>query len=143
MQEVERSALVPRPASRLFELVNDVASYPRRFNWCSRGEVLERDEHGMLARMTVSIGGMQATFSTRNEFAAPERISMRLAEGPFSHLEGLWTFTPLGDLGSRISLNMRFDFAGRLLNSALAAGFHQFADRMVDDFVRAAMADPA
>jgi ribosome-associated toxin RatA of RatAB toxin-antitoxin module len=30
--------------------------------------------------------------------------------------------------------------AGKLVGSALAAGFHKLADHMVDDFVRAALA---
>jgi ribosome-associated toxin RatA of RatAB toxin-antitoxin module len=140
VSRVERSALVPRSQAFLYELVNDFESYPRRFAWCVKAEALEQDAEHKVARMTLSLGGMNVVFTTRNRLEPPSRIAMSLVEGPFTSLEGVWEFRALGEHGAKISLVLSFEPAGRLLGGALALGFHRVADHMVDDFVRAAMA---
>ena len=143
MSRIERSALVPRPQAFLYGLVDDFESYPRRFSWCRKAEALERGPDHALARMTVEVGGVNVVFTTRNRLEPPERIGLSLVEGPFTKLEGAWTFKALGEQGAKISLVLSFEPAGRLLGGALALGFQRVADHMVDDFVRAAMAAPA
>ena len=41
MQTIRRSALVEHSTARMFDLVNDIAAYPRRFDWCSAAELIE------------------------------------------------------------------------------------------------------
>ena len=63
---------------------------------------------------------------------------MHLVEGPLKALEGEFTFAPLGDEGSRIALALDFEYSGVLAGAALRLGFQGVANRLVDDFVRAA-----
>ena len=51
MPTVRRSALVSQPPEVLFDLVNDVAAYPRRFGWCSRAQILEHSDQHLVARL--------------------------------------------------------------------------------------------
>ena len=46
MPTITRSALVEHSAARMFDLVNDVEAYPRRFAWCSGAEVIVFDLPG-------------------------------------------------------------------------------------------------
>lgn len=138
MTQIHRSALVARPAPLMFALVNDVAAYPRHFDWCTSAQVLARGEGFQVARLDLRLGGLRASLTTRNTLSPPERIEMTLVEGPFRALEGAWHFTPLGEVGSKVELILDFEVAGRLLGSALALGFQKLADRMVAEFVRAA-----
>ncbi|MCX7555630.1 type II toxin-antitoxin system RatA family toxin [Xanthomonadaceae bacterium JHOS43] len=138
MTQIHRSALVARPAPLMFSLVNDVAAYPRRFDWCEAAQVLERDAALQVARLDLRMGGLRTSFTTRNRLFPDERIEMALVDGPFRALTGLWRFTPLGEAGSKVELMMDFEVAGKLVGSALAVGFQRLADRMVGDFVRAA-----
>ncbi len=138
MTQIHRSALVARPASLMFALVNDVAAYPRRFEWCEAAQVLEQDAATQVARLDVRMGGLRTAFTTRNRLYPAERIEMALVDGPFRALSGTWRFTPLGEAGSKVELLMDFEVAGKLVGSALALGFQRLADRMVGDFVRAA-----
>ena len=138
MTQIHRSALVARPAPLMFALVNDVAAYPRRFDWCEAAQVLERDAAMQVARLDLRMGGLRTAFTTRNLLFPDERIEMALVDGPFRALTGLWRFTPLGEAGSKVELMMDFEVAGKLVGSALALGFQRLADRMVSDFVRAA-----
>lgn len=138
MSRVERSALIRQDASRMFALVNEVGDYPRRFDWCSAARVLERDASSMLARLDLKVAGMALGFTTRNRWQDARRIELTLVEGPFRRLAGAWSFDPLAEDACKVSLRLDFEVAGRLVGSALARGFRGLADRLVDDFVRAA-----
>jgi len=143
MTTIHRSALVAQPPAKLYALVNDVEGYPRRFDWCTSSEVIERAEHRMVARLDVRVAGMPVSFTTRNTLCPVERIELALAEGPFRKFGGAWTFDPIGEAGCRVGLRLQFELAGKLLGSALALGFTGFADRLVDDFCRVARQEAA
>ncbi|RMD79260.1 MAG: type II toxin-antitoxin system RatA family toxin, partial [Gammaproteobacteria bacterium] len=64
----------------------------------------------------------------------PKMIEMRLVEGPFRHLQGFWRFEPVGEGGCRVSLDLEFEFASRLMGLALGPVFHQIANTLVEAF---------
>ncbi|MBS0514433.1 MAG: type II toxin-antitoxin system RatA family toxin [Proteobacteria bacterium] len=135
--QIRRSAIVRHSCARMFDLVNDVEAYPRRFNWCADARVLAREADALIARLDLRLGGMTQSFSTRNTPEAPHRIAMLLVEGPFRALHGAWTFAALGEDGCKIALALDFDYSG-VMGPVLRAGFQKLADRMVDEFCREA-----
>ena len=141
MPLITRSALVEHAAARMFDLVNDVAAYPRRFAWCSGAEVMESTPDRMLARLELGIGGISTWFTTENRLAPPHRIVMDLRDGPFRRLEGQWEFHSLDESACRVTLRLDFEPRSRLLMPAVRLGLQGLADRMVDDFVRGADAE--
>ena len=138
MTQIHRHALIRHSAARMFGLVNDVASYPRRFSWCESSEVIESSDTHMLARLDIRVAGMRISFTTRNALEYPHRIKLALQEGPFSEFSGEWVFHALDEDASKISLAMDFEVQNKLIGSALAIGFQSLADRLVDDFCREA-----
>ncbi|WP_068828287.1 type II toxin-antitoxin system RatA family toxin [Pseudomonas sp. BMS12] len=135
---IQRSALLPYPAQALYDLVNDVASYPQFLPWCSASEVLEVSESQMRASLTVAKGNISQRFMTRNSLVPGQAIEMQLEEGPFSQLQGLWEFKALGDKACKISLDLTFDYAGPLVRATLGPLFTQAANTMVDAFCQRA-----
>lgn len=135
---IERSALLPYPAQALYELVNDVASYPQFLPWCSASQVLESSASEMRASLTLAKAGMRQSFTTCNRLVPGQSIEMQLVEGPFSRLHGLWTFTVLNDNACKISLDLSFDYAGALMRATLGPLFTQAANTMVDAFCQRA-----
>ncbi len=124
----------------MFGLVDRVEDYPSRFAWCTGVAVVERTDAFVVARLDLTHAKLSTSFTTRNRRVPHERIEMHLVDGPFSALDGAWQFKPLGDDGSKVTLDLRWQVSNRLVGSALALGFHSLADRLVDDFVRAALA---
>jgi len=122
----------------MFGLVNDVASYPRRFAWCEDAHVLEQSDTHMLARLEVRVAGMPVAFTTRNTLEEPTRIGLQLVDGPFTALEGQWRFHSLAEDACKVSLDLDFEVAGKLMGSALAIAFGGLGDQMLDDFCREA-----
>lgn len=133
MIEIRRSAIVPFTPAQMFDLVNDVEAYPKRFGWCDAAEVLEREDNVLVARLDLKFAGIRQSFTTRNTTDKPHSLAMKFVEGPFRSLDGVFTFQALGDVGCKIALALDFDYAG-LGGSVLKVGFQQLANRMVDDF---------
>ncbi|HLV18356.1 MAG TPA: type II toxin-antitoxin system RatA family toxin [Pseudomonas sp.] len=135
---IQRSALLPYPAQALYDLVNDVASYPEFLPWCSASEVLESSEAQMRASLTVAKGGISQRFITRNQLVPGESIVMELEQGPFRQLHGIWHFKALTDKACKISLDLSFDYDGPLIKATLGPLFNQAANTMVDAFCQRA-----
>lgn len=123
----------------MYELVVDFPRYPEFLRWCTDTELLERRDDGITARLHVRFGALRTSFATRNTNDPGRSVRLELAEGPFRHLEGLWTFRQLGEEGSRVILEMSFEFSGAL-GGVAGVAFQRLADRMVNDFVARAHA---
>ncbi|WP_373188122.1 type II toxin-antitoxin system RatA family toxin [Halopseudomonas sp.] len=138
MTHIHRSALLPYPAYRLYELVNRVEHYPEFLPWCSRAEVLHETQDEMRARLTVAKAGMSSAFTTRNSMVPGERIELRLEDGPFSDLNGVWEFKALGEHACKITLDLNFHYAGPVVKATLGPLFNQAANNMVEAFCQRA-----
>ena len=134
LMEIKRTIWVLHPAAEMYQLVLDVNAYPAFLSWCVGAEVLEQNDTLQLASLEVSIAGLRQTFATRNRLVPGEQLSLELLEGPFRYLSGRWDFTPLGDKGSKVTLNLAFDFSSSLLSGAFRRGFANVADKLVYDF---------
>ena len=138
MREVKRSALIAETPARMFSLINDIERYPEFVPWCTAARVESRKEGEAVATLTIKRGPLRAEFTTRNLLEPGKRVLMQFVSGPFSVLEGLWTLTPLGDLGCRVELEMRFEFANRVAGTLFAPLFEDTAASLVDAFVKRA-----
>ncbi|MFY0676526.1 MAG: type II toxin-antitoxin system RatA family toxin [Neptuniibacter sp.] len=135
MTQVERSALVLHTAEEMFDLINDVERYPEFLPWCAKTEVVSRTDEELVATLFLSKGGLNYSFTTRNQLNRPTRMTLELVEGPFSSLAGVWDFKVLSDEASKVSLNLQFDFSGKIAAFAMSKVFNQVATTLVDAFV--------
>lgn len=138
MTTITRSALVMHSAEQMFALVNDVRRYPEFLDGCKATEVLNEGDDFIEATLTISKAGVNQSFSTHNTLRRPERMEMRLLDGPFSRFEGIWRFQALSDDACKVSLDMEFEMSNRLAGVAMGAVFKQIANMMVDSFVKRA-----
>ena len=138
MPSVSKSVLVPYAAPRMFELVERVEDYPQFLPWCGGAQVHERAEDRMIATIRIDFRGLRQSFTTENLHEPDRSIRMRLRDGPFSRLDGLWLFQPLREDACKIEFSLEYAFAGALLSRALSPVFDQIAASFVDAFVRRA-----
>jgi ribosome-associated toxin RatA of RatAB toxin-antitoxin module len=134
MKKVSRSALVPYSCEQMFDVANDAARYPEFLPWCAAAKVFSETESEMVARLELTKGGLNRSFTTRNTKYRPDSIDIQLEEGPFRELTGKWTFKALGTQGCKVTLELAFEFSGGLIDSAVSRFFSQGADRIVDAF---------
>ncbi|MGH1460677.1 MAG: type II toxin-antitoxin system RatA family toxin [Neptuniibacter sp.] len=135
MTQVDRSALVLHTAEEMFDLINDVERYPEFLPWCAKTEVVSRTDEELVATLYLSKGGLKYSFTTRNKLTRPTQMTLELEEGPFSTLAGIWDFKILSDEASKVSLNLQFEFSGKIASFAMSKVFNQVATTLVDAFV--------
>jgi ribosome-associated toxin RatA of RatAB toxin-antitoxin module len=122
----------------MYALINDIERYPEFVPGCVAARVVERKDNEVVALLSIRRGPLKTEFSTRNLLEPDRRVLMQLVSGPFRVLEGLWTLTPLGDLGCRVELEMRFEFSNRVTGALFEPLFEDTAASLVDAFVQRA-----
>jgi len=137
MRRIARSAIVECSPRQVYDLVEDIESYPQFLPWCVATQVRERTQGRTVATIVVGTPLPQA-FTTENTNAPGESIDMRLLEGPFRSFEAHWKFAALGAAATKIEFAIAYEFADRILATALDPLFEHIAGTMVDAFTRRA-----
>jgi ribosome-associated toxin RatA of RatAB toxin-antitoxin module len=132
---VKRNARVPYTTEQMFDLVNDVESYPRFLHWCKGAHIDAR--HGTTIEATLEIGvlGFQQRFRTRNTLQRPDRIGIDLVSGPFRRLRGEWRFVPRPEGGAEISLTLTFEVTLSPFGIVFAKVFEELAASQMTAFI--------
>jgi ribosome-associated toxin RatA of RatAB toxin-antitoxin module len=145
LNSIQKSVLIWYSAQQMFDLVTDVASYPAFLPWCDRAAVLQRHGDGQTAEISLNFRGLRQSFTTRNThvqlLGGVMEDRLQLVRGPFSQLDGVWRFTPVGgaDLGScKIELDLRYDFDNAAMAALVGPVFDWIASSLVDAFVKRA-----
>lgn len=138
MAAVKKIVLIEFTPRQMFDLVDEVERYPEFLPWCGGTELLCRDERITGARIHINYHGLKAHFATENEKDSPRRMAIRLTEGPFRHLDGMWQFTPLGDAACKVEFQLHYEFSSKLLEKAVGPVFNHIANTFVESFVKRA-----
>jgi len=94
---VPRHAEVRKVAYRpdqMFDLVADVAQYPKFLPWCVGARVRSRSGREVVADLTIGFGPFRETFTSRVTLDRPGEINVRYENGPFRYLRNIWRFLP-------------------------------------------------
>ncbi len=135
---VERSVLVPYAAEQMFDLVNDLESYPKFLPWCASARLNSAESDQSVGTLEIHTRGIRQEFTTANELARPERLAMRLVSGPFRRLQGEWQFKALAEDATRVTLQVEFETSGGLRGLLLTPVFRDILNSLVDAFVKRA-----
>lgn len=134
MPKISRSVLVPYGAQQMYQLVNDVASYPQFLPGCIRSCIIAANTEEMTVAVDVSKAGIRKTFTTRNILTKSKCISMKLVDGPFRQLSGDWRFITLSTNTCKVELHLNFEFTNALIELAFGKVFKELASNMVKAF---------
>lgn len=134
MTVIRKSALVPYSADAMYGLVADVERYGEFLPWCGGARILARADDSLTASVDIAYRGVQKSFTTRNRLEPGRSMEMQLVDGPFRKLHGYWRFDPLDAGACKVSLDLDFDFANRLLGMVIGPVFESIANSLVDSF---------
>jgi ribosome-associated toxin RatA of RatAB toxin-antitoxin module len=135
MAQVEKSVLVPHSAEQMYLLVDAPERYPEFLPWCGGVDLIERDEKTTVATLHIDYHGLKQKFTTQNTKTYPTLMDIKLVDGPFRHLEGVWRFIPLADDACKIEFRLHYEFSSHLLEKIIAPVFSHIANTFVDAFV--------
>jgi ribosome-associated toxin RatA of RatAB toxin-antitoxin module len=138
MHTVEKKILLPYSTHQMFDLVQDVESYPQFLPWCSGVEVYQKHTDSLDAKIHINFKGIQQFFQTRNthqSIAQKKIIDMKFVDGPFRHFEGFWQFIELDEKACRVEFKLNYQFDSKILEVIIGPVFQYIAKTFVDRFV--------
>ena len=141
MKKLLKSVLIWYSPEEMFRLVTDVDQYKNFLPWCHHSKVLKMSEHEMDAEVGIGMAGIKQVFVTHNTHVQDREVHMKLVQGPFSKLDGTWTFETVGNSAERackVTLELEYGFASSTLATVVGPIFDKIAASMVDAFVKRA-----
>lgn len=134
--------LLPYTAQQMYDLVADVASYPKFLPWTAAARIRSTHEDGnkvvMLADLVISFKVFRERFGSRVTMWPEEmKIETAYLDGPVRHLESDWHFKDVGG-GCEVAFSVDFEFKSRLLQGAATMFFNDAMQRVVRAFERRA-----
>ena len=130
--------VLPFSATQMFDLVADVASYPKFLPWTAAARVRSVTDRGetevMLADLVVSFKVFRESFGSEvTLWKDKSRIDTRYIDGPFRHLQSIWRFRDV-EGGCEVSVAVACEFRNRLLQGAAGMFFHEAMTRIIAAF---------
>ena len=135
---VKHSATVPCTCKQIYDLINDIESYPKFLRRCSDAYIDQSHSDGYTATLVFQIGAIKKEVVTRNTVTPHSEIKLELVSGPFKTFNGKWMLTPVGSNACRVDLNVNYDFSSKLLAKTLGPFFNTLQKTMIDGFCKEA-----
>ncbi|WP_075215883.1 type II toxin-antitoxin system RatA family toxin [Mongoliimonas terrestris] len=140
MPSFETTRRVRHSADQMFDLVADVESYPRFVPLCESLTVRARRDQPegrevLVADMTVSYAMFRETFTSKVTLdRAARTITVEYLDGPFRHLENVWTFRPIDDGHADVHFFITYEFKSRTLGALMGAMFDKAFRKFAEAF---------
>ncbi|MDR3212946.1 MAG: type II toxin-antitoxin system RatA family toxin [Azoarcus sp.] len=138
MADVHKKVLIEYTPAQMFGLVDRCEDYSLFLPWCGGADLVVRNDEITAATLHINYHGIKAHFSTENRKRYPTEMLIRLTDGPFSHFDGSWRFTPLGEVACKVEFDIHYAFSNRLLEKVLGPVFNHIANTFVEAFVKRA-----
>jgi coenzyme Q-binding protein COQ10 len=130
---------LPHTPEQMFDLVADVERYPEFVPMCEKLVVRRRTtgvngSEVLLADMAIGYKLIRESFTSRVALDREHlKVLVEYVDGPFSHLENRWSFTPAPG-GSDVTFDIDYAFRSRTFQLIAGAVFDTVVRRMVQAF---------
>ena len=143
MPSHSETRILPYTPQQMYDLVADVRSYPEFLPWTAAARVRSEKPVGdtvvMLADLVISFRVFRESFGSRVILHPDERrIETSYIDGPFKHMDSVWTFADAPGGGVEVGFSVDFEFKSRLLQGAAGMFFNDAMQRIVRAFERRA-----
>ena len=131
---------VAHSATDMFELVADAENYPKFVPLCEALRIRGRQDLGdgrevLVADMTVSFKLVRETFTSRVVLDRPgNTIRVAYLDGPFRHLDNVWTFRVLDETSCEVGFSIDYEFKSRTLGALMGAMFDRAFRKFAEAF---------
>lgn len=133
---------LPYTAQQMYDLVADVASYPKFIPWCAAARIsstrtIEGGEE-MLADLVISFKVFREKFGSQVQLYSDDlKIDTQYIDGPFRYMKSTWAFAE-AEGGCEVSFFVDFEFKNKILQGVIGVVFNEAMQRIVRAFERRA-----
>ncbi|MCR9125837.1 MAG: type II toxin-antitoxin system RatA family toxin [Rhodobacteraceae bacterium] len=129
---------LPYSAQQMYDLVADVADYPRFLPWCAAARIRSVTPRGeaevMAADLVISFKVFRERFGSRvTLWPAARKIDTEYIDGPFRYMISNWGFRDV-EGGCEVSFHVDFEFKNRVLQGIIGVVFNEAMHRIVHAF---------
>jgi len=130
--------VLPYTAQQMYDLVADVAQYPKFLPWCAAARIRSVTPQGadqvMEADLVISFKVFRERFTSR-VVLMPEaqKIDTEYLDGPFRYMKSDWAFTDV-DGGCEVRFHVDFAFRNMMLQKLIGVVFNEAMLRIVRAF---------
>ena len=83
MKSIHKEEDIHIDIETIFNLINDIESYPNYLPWCTKSEVKEESTDIVIGKIFISKSFINWNFSTKNTIKKNESLSLELVNGQF------------------------------------------------------------
>jgi coenzyme Q-binding protein COQ10 len=136
--------VLPYSAQQMYDLVADVASYPKFLPWAAAARIRSRKDipggEVMEADLVISFKVFRERFGSRvTLWPEAQKIDTEYLDGPFKHLKSTWAFRDT-DTGCEVEFFVDFEFRNAILQGIIGLVFNEAMQRIVKAFEARAVA---
>jgi len=133
---------LPYTAQQMYDLVADVADYPKFLPWCAAARIRSRSPEGdaelMLADLVISFKVFRERFGSKVLLHPDQKsIDTEYLDGPFKFLKSTWDFKDV-EGGCDVSFYVDFEFKNAILQGIIGVVFNEAMQRIVKAFEKRA-----
>ena len=134
---------LPYTARQMYDLVADVASYPKFLPWNSAARIRSRTPIAgggevMEADLVISFKVFRERFGSRvTLWPEAQKIDTEYLDGPFRYLKSGWAFRDAPG-GCEVDFHVDFEFRNAILQGIIGVVFNEAMQRVVRAFERRA-----
>lgn len=133
MPGIREKRFLPYSCEQMFDLVADVANYPKFLPWVVATRIKSDSETEMVADMLVGFKAIREKFTSRVEKRRPEHIEVFYVDGPLKDLDNNWNFTPAPG-GCEVDFCVEFAFRSAVFEALAGQYFDRAFRKMVSAF---------
>ena len=138
MKNIHKEEDINIDIETIFNLINDIKSYPNYLPWCTKSEVTEESTDIIIGKIFISKSFINWNFSTKNIIKTNESISLELVDGPFESLTGKWLFSSINQFNTRVSLDIDYEFKSSIIELSIEPIFSSIMNSILKSFVQEA-----
>lgn len=129
---------LPYTAQQMYDLVADVAKYPKFLPWCAAARIRSRTPQGAAevveADLIISFKVFRERFGSRvTLFPEDKKIDTEYLDGPFKYMKSNWAFEDV-EGGCDVSFFVDFEFKNAMLQGIIGLVFNEAMQRIVRAF---------
>ncbi len=133
---------LPYTPEQMYDLVADVANYPKFLPWCAAARIRSQTPVGasvvMEADLVISFKVFRERFGSRVVlWPDTHRIETEYLDGPFRYMKSAWGFEA-AEGGCDVSFFVDFEFKNAILQGIIGVVFNEAMQRIVRAFERRA-----
>ena len=135
---IKKEAIILKDIETVFDIVNRVNLYKNFVPYCTESKILSEDDKFMEDKLDFNLKGLSTSFTTRNEIKKNQSINMKLIDGPFKFLDGVWDFKSV-DGKTIIYLHINYEAENKIVEYTVGKSLDKITNYLVKAFIDESM----